>query len=702
MFGRFSIHRPEKLKNRLINKYPTIQFFKPSNPNESQIIFAENFQTTDLLEKIQASEPESTSTSEPEETDTDATIIESPKKTNVKPSVELPLQVLYETAVMVREKVHAHSGAKVLWPPVAEDFDVAKAAEAIPIELYNLMAWITGLSDEPELDKFVEVEEMSHLKLLSILQDVVSLSCKSRKFSPKALSLAMTVKHWTGSSKLVRLLNKLGHTVSPTTLKRFETALAQLQLSSEDGIPEPLIKHRPTIFIADNIDYSEETMSGHGTTHHTNVMAVQIGVIDEERIGAGGREDVRSTEKINKRERSLHHETQPIEHYNRQKRKGTTQFVNKKDEFSTDKKWQSNKTDLKIIVMKSFNDSKVTNLPGWTGFNTLLHRDQQLIKSTIAYLPVIEGTPTEMDTILDILKQAVLLADKLEIDEIACVFDLTIYAKIQEIRWLNPEMIVNGKICNLLERTTVRLGEFHQAMSFLGTIGKRFRDGGLLDILVESEIVAQGSVNSILNGHHYNRAVRAHKIMYEALGRLRFHMFLDSLNGEKKTEIEEFILDLNDKFPSNAFKRLFESDKMNEIEKQFYEYLKKMNESCKTFRFWSSYIEMVEQLLDLIRATRTSDWKLHLEVTRAMMPWMFSYDHMNYARYLPVYWLEMQDLQSSHPTIYRDFMAGRWAVQRQTKYAFSAGACDQTMEQTLNRYDIRLLTYKGGIFQKIS
>ena len=38
-----------------------------------------------------------------------------------------------------------------------------------------------------------------------------------------------------------------------------------------------------------------------------------------------------------------------------------------------------------------------------------------------------------------------------------------------------------------------------------------FRDAGLKDICIEAGIVAEGSVNGVLDGKHYNRAVRVHR-----------------------------------------------------------------------------------------------------------------------------------------------------------------------------------------------
>ena len=51
-----------------------------------------------------------------------------------------------------------------------------------------------------------------------------------------------------------------------------------------------------------------------------------------------------------------------------------------------------------------------------------------------------------------------------------------------------------------------------------------------------------------------------------------------------------------------------------------------------TYKFWSSYIDMVELLLEFLRATRTSDWEGHLQAVRKMLPWYFAYDRKNYLK----------------------------------------------------------------------
>ena len=58
---------------------------------------------------------------------------------------------------------------------------------------------------------------------------------------------------------------------------------------------------------------------------------------------------------------------------------------------------------------------------------------------------------------------------------------------------------------------------FHVILTFLAVIATRFKDAGLRDIVVQTTVVAEGSVNTMFGGSRaYNRAIRTYKILYEA------------------------------------------------------------------------------------------------------------------------------------------------------------------------------------------
>jgi hypothetical protein len=74
------------------------------------------------------------------------------------------------------------------------------------------------------------------------------------------------------------------------------------------------------------------------------------------------------------------------------------------------------------------------------------------------------------------------------------------------------------------------------------------------------------------------------------------------------------------------------------------------------------------------------------------------------SRYLPIYWLEMKELKYSHPFCYENMcMEGQWTVQRQAQHSFASIACDQAIEQTVNRDtkstgDLRGISLNRGWF----
>ena len=234
-----------------------------------------------------------------------------------------------------------------------------------------------------------------------------------------------------------------------------------------------------------------------------------------------------------------------------------------------------------------------------------------------------------------------------------------------------------------MKKLVIRLGAFHTAMSFLGCIGKRFGDAGLQDVLIESEVVAIGSMNGVISGKHYNRAVRSNKLMSDALHRMMLQAFLHSLTEEAANKVEQVMADLQQAFPSPQYFEILNSDRFEEFVASFDQFIQAGN-SKQTFRFWNSYLDMVEVLLLFLRGTREGNWNLHLASVRRMLPWIFAYDHINYSRYLPVYWLEMRDLLTTHPAVHQQCMEGHFTVQRREN-AFAQIACDQTIEQTANR-----------------
>ena len=144
-------------------------------------------------------------------------------------------------------------------------------------------------------------------------------------------------------------------------------------------------------------------------------------------------------------------------------------------------------------------------IPAWTAFNIKIIEGRGLRESCVGYCPVIEASPTELPTVYTILQRSLQMADQLGQRDVIVVFDQAIYAKALEIVWQNPQEF---------QCVVLRMGTFHTVCAFLAAIGKRFSGARLEDVLIESGIVATGSVSGVLQGKHYNRAIRTHKVKY--------------------------------------------------------------------------------------------------------------------------------------------------------------------------------------------
>ena len=74
------------------------------------------------------------------------------------------------------------------------------------------------------------------------------------------------VKTLTNNTELINILNKLVHGVSYSVLMELQTENAhkiyEKQLTNDCIIPANCTKEAFTIFVADNIDRSEETLTG--------------------------------------------------------------------------------------------------------------------------------------------------------------------------------------------------------------------------------------------------------------------------------------------------------------------------------------------------------------------------------------------------------------------------------------------------------
>ena len=221
-------------------------------------------------------------------------------------------------------------------------------------------------------------------------------------------------------------------------------------------------------------------------------------------------------------------------------------------------------------------------------------------EDVIGYLPTINAPATELTTVFEILNQSEVIREELQLQTIVVVMDQALFAKVTEIAWKHKDLYAN---------VILRLGTIHAICNALGIIGKRFQDAGLKDLSIESGIVAEGSVSGVLDGKMYNRAVRVHKYIYEALMRLawtEFTVWVEENYQQQKPTISSVMDQVNhmaEDLCQDNLDCLLHSPALTELRNCWgivLEHLRHTNGELSAF--WMSYIDLVETvLLGLLR-----------------------------------------------------------------------------------------------------
>ena len=217
---------------------------------------------------------------------------------------------------------------------------------------------------------------------------------------------------------------------------------------------------------------------------------------------------------------------------------------------------------------------------------------------------------------------------------------------------------------------------------------KKNAGSGIEDLLIESGVYGSGTASQILKGSSYNRGVRAHKLVMEAMFRLQWNAFViwleDSNNNIDQDAVAEVARSCREAVQSGT--NLDESlgtlaETKTELATLFTVFKTETRSKLMLFAFRGDYIIMVQLLLQFIRAERTIDWNLHLSATASMTPHVFAMDRQNYSWWLPIYLADMDLMPQVHPVVYHEFMSGNHAISRSSQTQVWT---DMALEQSIN------------------
>ena len=590
--------------------------------------------------------------------------------------------------------------SKMPWPPQEKDLKPENVKSYIPEVLDT---FCTVLISGQSLDRDKSKSKRTLRLKNSLAQDIVYASSNGNIRPPKSILLPAVVKAICNNTEIIKLINKCGHGISYNLIEEIETEFA-LNLINEQGLNRVLIPEECTcteaenppvaLMVADNIDNLECTASGAGTSHRVNSILVLKKMVRKNWPEQDENENGDWTEYLvpdnppakRKCRRALSAEVvmKDIPEYYRGRRVGPGVLSNV-EYLGVSSSYASLSKKLKMqyliwIEMRKLKTYPQLLVPGWTGFNIKIRDKIVILESTIGYLDTLDSPATDLKTAYEVLCRGCEIRDRLQLKAVVCVFDQAFYAKAIEVYWKQKSQF---------QGIVLMMGGFHLLMTLLAIIGSRFGDAGLRDLAVQSEVIAEGSVESALNGKYYNRAIRLHKTVYEAIIRLLLDSFEDSLDGDSLeilNRVKGHLSQLKLNLCQEEYERFVTIQDIQIWESKFEAYVSELRKNGRDLaKFWLSYKDLCELLFDLIYATRTGQWELYLACVDEVVPWTFAYDRQNYARYLVPYLDDMRALPETMPEVYTAFLEGHFSVQMSKANPFGQNEADKTIENTINR-----------------
>lgn len=114
-------------------------------------------------------------------------------------------------------------------------------------------------------------------------------------------------------------------------------------------------------------------------------------------------------------------------------------------------------------------------------------------------LPILQAPADNNDTMTTVINCFVSITLKLGRKHTVIVADQPLYSRGKEMLWANPEKYKN---------VVMLVGDLHILFNFLKAIGQHYENAGLDDVWVESGLFAENSIESMMEGKSYYRAIR--------------------------------------------------------------------------------------------------------------------------------------------------------------------------------------------------
>ena len=212
-----------------------------------------------------------------------------------------------------------------------------------------------------------------------------------------------------------------------------------------------------------------------------------------------------------------------------------------------------------------------------------------------------------MDTVEEVLCQVKEKAETLDLEETDLVLDYAIYCKAAEI-------VMSERNSHLRSFINLRMSSFHVALVSLSVIGKRFADGRLRDLIVESGLLGEDQASPMLKVKDYNNGIRVHLYLTEAINRMKLKAFENWLVTRNEYRIygemkeNDDVQNLKQSWNIENFEQCVEDIRPLLELYEVFELFFSNPEEYPMAAFWNLYLNMIQTLRDLIKSIKSGNW----------------------------------------------------------------------------------------------
>lgn len=608
--------------------------------------------------------------------------------------------------------------------PWSFDGSLVGCGEAgVPAELMTLMRWILQGAKAATTETRTELLHKSCLVLSqSIVQAcktdrqvaLIPLSSDSRfrnTFeSPYAIGLSLYMYHNFRSQKAVSLLNMCGAGISYDRVTTICDTIAHAVAKNikEYGVyvPPGLLRNKRIRASLDNVDKKVDTPDGKGSFHGTAMAVYQRSGQGETVVKPVQFSESPTSESLHDVPPTiLNLATCDIE--GSPKPRTSPHYSSYKIGVYDEYYMRSQSSDIQWMVARFFNRPGVQELgsevspgdnderedqpttdrlnkrqfvPVWSAYNSLTHvplaTDAPAVIDQAFGLPIIKAPAHEWSTLVTSLENLYRLNELVTgpDNKLVVTMDMDLYKRALKLPYLDPQYKDKWVLCP---------GGFHTVLCSLRCLGRTIEGSGIDDAWQEADIYSSVTVAQIISGNHHNRALQAHQITLQALFDLWFSAFLDdhptvcdSLRSAAQELTDACKANFEVRTAHQTFAMKLES--MN-LEKQLRDY-DDAHDQDPMYKWARMYMKQVMVLLQFQRATREGNWFLYLSALEKLCVYFFAYNRLDYAQNIPEYIARMQEIQTTDPMIWQEFVNGDFTVNTSNTIPFTRIAVDQAME----------------------